>query len=103
MQVRRWMIMAGVLTGLLCLGEVSPVMAGQATESVRVTIDEVLKILNDRNSRRLPSRKIVGSGWRRSSRRALTTPKCPDVRWARSGISYPIRKSRSLWICSARC
>ncbi|HMZ55442.1 MAG TPA: ABC transporter substrate-binding protein [Nitrospira sp.] len=48
MQVRRWMIMAGVLTGLLCLGGVSPVMAGQATESVRVTIDEVLKILNDK-------------------------------------------------------
>lgn len=48
MQVRRWMIMAGVLTWLLCLGGVSPVMAGQATESVRVTIDEVLKILNDK-------------------------------------------------------
>jgi phospholipid transport system substrate-binding protein len=42
------MIMAGVLTWLLCLGGVSPVMAGQATESVRVTIDEVLKILNDK-------------------------------------------------------
>lgn len=48
MQGRRWMIMAGVLTWLLCLGGVSPVMAGQATESVRVTIDEVLKILNDK-------------------------------------------------------
>lgn len=48
MQVRRWMIMAGVLTWLLCLGGVSPAMAGQATESVRVTIDEVLKILNDK-------------------------------------------------------
>jgi phospholipid transport system substrate-binding protein len=42
------MIMAGVLTWLLCLGGVSPAMAGQATESVRVTIDEVLKILNDK-------------------------------------------------------
>ncbi|MBL8043272.1 MAG: ABC transporter substrate-binding protein [Nitrospira sp.] len=48
MQGRRWMIMAGVLTWLLCLGGVSPAMAGQATESVRVTIDEVLKILNDK-------------------------------------------------------
>ncbi len=48
MQGRRWMIMAGVLTWLLGLGGVSPVMAGQATESVRVTIDEVLKILNDK-------------------------------------------------------
>ena len=48
MQGRRRMIMAGVLTWLLCLGGVSPAMAGQATESVRVTIDEVLKILNDK-------------------------------------------------------
>ena len=42
---RSWRV---CLTGLFCLGGVSPVMAGQATESVQVTIDEVLKILNDK-------------------------------------------------------
>ena len=48
MQVRRWMIMVGVLALSVCVGGVSPALAGPATESVRGTIDEVLKILNDK-------------------------------------------------------
>lgn len=48
MQVRRWMVMTSLLALSLCLGWSSPAMAGPATESVRGTIDEVLKILNDK-------------------------------------------------------
>ena len=48
MHVRRWMIMAGVLALSVYLGGLSPALAGPATESVRGTIDEVLKILNDK-------------------------------------------------------
>lgn len=48
MQGTRWMIMAGVLALSFCLGGLSPASAGPATESVRGTIDEVLKILNDK-------------------------------------------------------
>ncbi len=48
MQVRRWMVMAGLLALSLCLGWSSPAQAGPATESIRGTVDEVLKILNDK-------------------------------------------------------
>ncbi len=48
MHVRRWMIMASVLALSVYLGGLSPALAGPATESVRGTIDEVLKILNDK-------------------------------------------------------
>src|SRR5690606_23962811 len=41
-------IIVGVLALSFCLGGMSPAMAGPATESVRGTIDEVLKILNDK-------------------------------------------------------
>ena len=48
MQGMRWMIIVGALALSFCLGGLSPAIAGPATESVRGTIDEVLKILNDK-------------------------------------------------------
>ena len=48
MRVRRWMVV-GVFAALqLFMGGLSSAMAGPATESIRGTIDEVLKILSDK-------------------------------------------------------
>ncbi len=49
MHAQRWMIMGIVLALQLFLGGLSSAMAGPAMESVKGTIDEVLKILNDKD------------------------------------------------------
>ena len=48
MNVRRWMVVGVVLTLQLFMGGLSSAMAGPATESIRGTVDEVLKILSDK-------------------------------------------------------
>ena len=48
MSARRWMVVGVVLALQLFVGGLSSVMAGPATESIRGTVDEVLRILNDK-------------------------------------------------------
>ena len=48
MYARRWMVVGVVLALQLLVGGLSSAMAGPATESIRGTVDEVLKILNDK-------------------------------------------------------
>ncbi len=43
----RWKMIVVALAVQLCLSGLSPAMAGPATESIRGTIDEVFKVLND--------------------------------------------------------
>ena len=45
---RRWMVVGVLLALQLLVGGLSSAMAGPATESIRGTVDEVLKILNDK-------------------------------------------------------
>lgn len=47
MHARRWIIIGALVALQLCMGGIASVMAGGATDSVKGTIDEVLKILND--------------------------------------------------------
>ena len=48
MHASRWIMIGALLALHILVGGLSPVMAGPATESVKGTIDEVLKILNDK-------------------------------------------------------
>ncbi|MDR4481277.1 MAG: ABC transporter substrate-binding protein [Nitrospira sp.] len=47
MHARRWIIIGALAALQLFVGGIASVMAGGATDSVKETIDEVLKILND--------------------------------------------------------
>ena len=84
MDGRRWAIV-GVLFALqLFMGAPQPAMAGPATDSVKSTIDEVLKILGDKelktpsrqNDRRQQLEKVVGArfDYPEMSRRSLGAP-----------------------------
>ena len=48
MQTSRWMMIGVVLALQIVVGGLSSAMAGPATDSVKGTIDEVLRILNDK-------------------------------------------------------
>jgi phospholipid transport system substrate-binding protein len=48
MYVRQWIVVGMVLALQLCVGGLSSALAGPATESIRGTVDEVLRILNDK-------------------------------------------------------
>lgn len=79
-----WAIVGVVLTVQLFMGGLSSAMAGSATDSVKSTIDEVLKILNDKelkepahhNDRRQQLETAVGArfDYPEMSRRSLGAP-----------------------------
>src|SRR6478736_2488193 len=92
-----------VATALLTGIAADRAQAGEATEAMRATIGEVLRILADKdlkqpskaNERRQLLEKAVGSG--------LITKKCPAGRWARHGRISLRRTSRNSSHSSRRC
>lgn len=84
MNGRRWTIIGAVLALQLFVGGLTSVMAGPATDSIKGTIDEVLKILNDKElkaparleDRRQRLEKVVGArfDYPEMSRRSLGAP-----------------------------
>ncbi len=79
----RWTMMGAVLVAQLFLAGLSPAMAGPATESIRGTIDEVFKVLDDQElkkparheARRQRLEEVVGArfDYPEMSRRSLGT------------------------------
>lgn len=84
MNGRRWAIVGVMLTLQLFMGGLPSAMAGPATDSVKGTLDEVIKILNDKelkaparqNDRRQQLEKAVGArfDYPEMSRRSLGAP-----------------------------
>lgn len=84
MNGRRWAIVGVMLALQLFMGGLPSAMAGPATDSVKGTLDEVIKILNDKelkaparqNDRRQQLEKAVGArfDYPEMSRRSLGAP-----------------------------
>ena len=97
-----WHRIAASISDLL--GHPSQSLAGPATEAVKGTIDQVLRVLQDKEMKKP---EIESTNGDKSSRRRSVIDsvgrKWPSEPWALNGPNSPISSGKNLSICFGRC